>query len=128
MDDWKEFQAIYPYTINYYYINKFSNQYGIQLWGCSASSNMKIIQVFQNKVLRNIVRAPWYCRDADIHRDLRINTIVEERSLAAEKHKLRFSKHSNRLASRLLQREGVIRRLKRIKPLDLTLRLCNFSI
>lgn len=102
--------------------------YGIQLWGCSASSNIKIIQVFQNKVLRNIVRAPWYCRDADIHRDLRINTVVEEKSLAAEKHKLRLSKHSNRLASRLLQGEGVIRRLKRIKPLDLTLRLCNFSI
>lgn len=41
--------------------------YGIQLWGCGADSNVKIIQTFQNKVLRDIIEAPWYCRDLDIH-------------------------------------------------------------
>jgi hypothetical protein len=34
--------------------------YGIQLWGCIKSSNIAIIQRFQNKVFRAIVDAPWY--------------------------------------------------------------------
>lgn len=32
--------------------------YGIQLWGCTKATNIKIIQTFQNKVLRGIVNAP----------------------------------------------------------------------
>jgi hypothetical protein len=32
--------------------------YGAQLWGCTKKSNIKIIQTFQNKVLRCIVNAP----------------------------------------------------------------------
>ena len=37
--------------------------YGIQLWGCTKPSNVNIIQRFQNKVLREIVNAPWYLRN-----------------------------------------------------------------
>jgi len=37
-------------------------------------SNSAIIQRFQNKVLRNIVDAPWYVRNADFHRDLNMET------------------------------------------------------
>ena len=33
--------------------------YGIQLWGCTKPSNIAIIQKFQNKILRDIVNAPW---------------------------------------------------------------------
>jgi hypothetical protein len=33
--------------------------YGIQLWGCKKQSNTGIIERLQNKVLRNIVTAPW---------------------------------------------------------------------
>jgi hypothetical protein len=46
--------------------------YGIQLWGCTKPSNIAIIQRFQNKVLRAIVNAPWYVRNADLHRDLKM--------------------------------------------------------
>jgi hypothetical protein len=49
--------------------------YGIQLWGCAATSNINQIQVFQNKVLRGIVHVPWYYRNNHLHRDLKIPTI-----------------------------------------------------
>lgn len=52
--------------------------YGIQLWECSADSNIKIIQSIQNKVLRDITKAQWFCRNSDI-RDLGMSTVVEER-------------------------------------------------
>ena len=41
----------------------------IQLLGCTKQSNADVIQRFQNKVLRNIVDATWYTRNADLHRD-----------------------------------------------------------
>lgn len=36
--------------------------YGCQLWDCTKISNIKIIQRFQNKVLKNIVHSQWYIR------------------------------------------------------------------
>jgi len=42
--------------------------YGIELGGCTKQSNTDIIQRFQNKVLRNLVVAPWCIRNADLHR------------------------------------------------------------
>lgn len=55
----------------YRQIIKLIWMYGIQLWGCTKKTNVNIIQTFQNKVLRCIVRAPWYIRNDDLHRDLR---------------------------------------------------------
>ena len=43
--------------------------YGIQLWGCTKQSNIVTIQRVQNKVLRNIVDAPWYIGNADPRRE-----------------------------------------------------------
>ena len=52
--------------------------YGIQLWGCTKTSNQQIIQRFQNKVLRGIVNAPWYTRNSDLYRDLGMDTVATE--------------------------------------------------
>jgi hypothetical protein len=52
--------------------------YGIQLWGCTKPSNTEIIQRFQNKVLRNMVTAPWYIRNNDLHRDLLVDFVSSE--------------------------------------------------
>jgi hypothetical protein len=52
--------------------------YGIQLWGCTKQSNIDIIQRFQNKLLRNIVKAPWYIRNNDLHRDLEVDVVSSE--------------------------------------------------
>jgi hypothetical protein len=50
--------------------------YGTQQWGCTRQSNTDIIQRFQNKVLRNMVDAPWYIRNADLHRDLQMEMVT----------------------------------------------------
>jgi hypothetical protein len=62
--------STYNKLVLYKQILKHVWTYGIQLWGCTKPSNIAIIQGFQNKILRNIVDAPWYERNADLRRDL----------------------------------------------------------
>lgn len=93
--------------------------YGVQLWGCTKKTNVKMIQTFQNKVLRSICNAPWYARNDDIHRDLGVPTVVEEIKLHATKHKKRLATHSNVEVLPLLRTCQDQRRLKRTKPCDL---------
>lgn len=69
--------------------------YGIEIWGCAKKSHTKQIQVFQNKVLRNIVKAPWYVRNEDIHRDLNVATVHDTVKVNAEKHMQNMSTHDN---------------------------------
>jgi len=75
--------------------------------------------MFQNKVLKDIITAPWYCCDADIYRDLKITAVAEEIILAAKRHKKRLANHLNKLAFRLFNTEGKLRRLKRTKLTNL---------
>jgi hypothetical protein len=63
--------SIHNKLVHYKQILKPVWTYGIQLWECTKPSNTAIIQRFQNKVLRNIVDAPWYVRNADLHRDVK---------------------------------------------------------
>lgn len=51
--------------------------YGSNVWGNAAPTNIKKLQVQQNKILREITASPWYCRNKDIHADLRMRTITE---------------------------------------------------
>lgn len=93
--------------------------YGIQLWGCTKKTNVQIIQQFQNKVLRSVVNAPWYIRNSDLHRDLKMETVNEEISKCAVKHNQRLQQHGNMLIHHMLHNAVGIRRLKRTKPTDL---------
>jgi len=92
--------------------------YGIQLWGCTKQSNKDIIQRFQNKVLRNIVSAPWYIRNNDFHRDLEVDVVSSEIQRFAQKHEERLH-HENVEAIQLLDNMDIVRRLQRIKPFEL---------
>jgi len=60
--------------------------YGIQLWGCASQCHIDKIQWFQNKVIRNIVNAPWYVRNRDLHKDLKLNYVDMEIKNVATKH------------------------------------------
>lgn len=93
--------------------------YGIQLWGCARDSHIKRIQTFQNKVLRNMVGAPWYVRNSDLHRDLGIPEVAAEIGRFATKHESRLHQHTNAEAIQLLNNENLTRRLKRRKPFEL---------
>lgn len=94
--------------------------YGVQLWGCIKESNMKSIQTFQNKVLRNIVNAPWYIRNRDLHRDLGVPYVSSEIRRFAAKHEMRLHEHVNLEAIQLLDNHNQRRRLKRTKPFELS--------
>jgi len=93
--------------------------YGSQLWGCASKTNIETIQRFQNKVLRGIVNAPWYIRNDDLHRDLKIETVASAINKNAVSHTKRLTQHVNEEAARLLNTAGIERRLKRKKPDDL---------
>jgi hypothetical protein len=98
--------------------------YGIQLWGCTKPSNMAIIQRFQNRVLRNIVGSPWYVRNADLHRDLRIEMATAEIRRFARKHEERLYHHDTVDTIQLLDNGKLIRRLRRTKPFELVYVVC----
>jgi len=93
--------------------------YGIQLWGCTRQSNIDIKHRFQNKVLRNMVNAPWYIRNNDLHRDLQVDVVTSEIHRFAQKHEGRLHHHENVKAIQLLDNIGIVDRLKREKPFEL---------
>lgn len=86
--------------------------YGLQLWGCTRHTNINTIQKLQNKILRDIINAPWYIRNKDIHRDLRMKTVQEEIQCFAQKHETRLRKHTNTEIKSLLDCGRQMRRLK----------------
>jgi hypothetical protein len=90
-------------------------------------SNIDITQWYQNKVLRWLVNAPWYARNSDIHRDLGVETVTSIIATHAISHENRLQHHVNEeaSASRLLNVQHLIRRLKRTKPFELVKQFDN---
>jgi hypothetical protein len=93
--------------------------YGAPLWGSASTSNIEILQRFQNKVLRFIVNAPWYVPNKRQHTDLGISPVREEITNISHKYKDKLTAHPNELATTLLNDEVEPRRLKSFKPADL---------
>ena len=112
--------SIYNKTLIYNQILKPTWCYGIPIFGCAKQTHLNILQTFQNKVLRNIVNAPWYVRNSDLHRDLNIPLVKDEIRKYARKHRERLSQHVNVEASDLIRNQPTIRRLRRVVPNDLS--------
>ena len=112
--------SVYNKLLLYKQVLKPIWTYGSQLWGCT-QTNRNSIQSFQNKVLRNIVNAPWYVRNSNIHKDLSIETVDSEIKKNSVSHEKRLQKHINYEAHQLLNNDGITRRLKRVKPFELVL-------
>jgi hypothetical protein len=53
------------------------------------------MKIFQKKVIRNIVDAHWYIRNADLHRDLQLEMVTNEIGKLAKKHEERLLHHVN---------------------------------
>ncbi|KAL1447273.1 hypothetical protein WDU94_012420 [Cyamophila willieti] len=51
--------------------------YGCPVWLPAANSHIKKLQIFQNKVLRIITKAPWFVRNANIQKDLKIAPVYD---------------------------------------------------
>jgi len=87
--------------------------YGIQLWGCAEHSNTDIVQRFQNMVVRNIVDAPWYIGNADLHRDLQMETATNETGKFSKKHEEWLLRYDNVDAIQLLDNTELVIGLKK---------------
>jgi murein L,D-transpeptidase YcbB/YkuD len=79
------------------------------------------MSVFQNKVLRLIVNAPWYVPNTVLHTDLQIPTVKAEITNFSTKYRKKLTTHPNELIPALLEEEEP-RRLKRLKPTERTTR------
>jgi hypothetical protein len=101
--------SIYNKLILYKQILRPVWSYGIQLWGCASDSNIRVIQRFQNKVLKCIVQAPWYIRNGDLRRDLGIETVTDIITRLASSHKKGLQNHINSEVSRLLNVQNIPR-------------------
>jgi hypothetical protein len=66
-------------------------------------------------VLRNMVIAPWYIRNNDLHRDLLVDFVSSEIQRFAQKHEERLHHHVNNEAIQLLDNTDIVRRLQRKK-------------
>jgi hypothetical protein len=88
--------------------------YWIELWGCSKPSNTKILQMFQSKMLRQLVNAPWYVSNPTLHNELSIPYVTEVIKAYAEKHKNRTTQSNNKLIRDLFNQPETERRLSRI--------------
>lgn len=94
--------------------------YGIQLWGCARTSNIDIIQRFQNKTLRLLTGAEWFVSNRTLHTDLNIPWVKDVIHVTAQRHFSRLSVHPSVLVTPLTAGEGnTVKRLKRLQPLDL---------
>jgi hypothetical protein len=78
-----------------------------------------VIQRFQNKVLRDIVNAPWYIRNVDLHRDLNMEMVMAVIRRFAQNHEARLHQHVNVEAIQLLDNSALVCRLKCTKPFEL---------
>lgn len=63
--------------------------------GVYQESNMKIIQQYKNKILRNITNAPRYFSNRYLHRDLQMDTVNQTIEEFPEGHEQRFLNYVN---------------------------------
>jgi hypothetical protein len=92
--------------------------YGIQLWGTASTSKIEILERFQSKALRMIVKAPWYVTNTLIRRDLHMSSVKEEIRRYSSQYGARLKTHPNHLVVNLIGLPDT-RRLRRYLPADL---------
>jgi regulatory protein YycI of two-component signal transduction system YycFG len=86
--------------------------YGISLWGTASISNINILQRFQSKALRMILKAPWFVSNATIHKDSKILFVEEEILKFSSKYLKKLENHTNYLALNLLDNSQHVYRPK----------------
>lgn len=89
--------------------------YGSGLW-CSASiTQIKRIQVLQNRVLRLITSAPWYVRNDELHKDLEIPTVHDALTAAYHNMYIKGANHPNPLIKYIHEHRPPPRHMRRLK-------------
>jgi hypothetical protein len=94
----------------------FAEVSSVKLSYCMSHGKMWFSYLFISvsyKVLSNIVDAPWYIRNADLHRDLQMEMVTNEIGKFAKKHEERLLHHVNLEAIQLLDNSELVQRLKK---------------
>lgn len=95
--------------------------YSSQVWGATLSKNkLHKIQTIQNKILRMAVNAPWFVRNSQLHRELKIET-VETYIKQSTKRFLEKLQHVPGAVTFQIGQPTVNRRLKPRLPQDIQL-------
>jgi 1,2-phenylacetyl-CoA epoxidase catalytic subunit len=81
---------------------RHSRTYGLAIWGCTAASNLAVIQRYQAKTLRQITNAPWHVTNHTLHTDLRIPPVRTVFKELAETHHITLKLHPNPLIATIL--------------------------
>ena len=80
-------------------------------------SHINKLESPQSKILRTILNGPWYVRNEDIRKELKILTVNVEIGRCAENYKERTATHPNQLPAETSK--TLIERLKKKQPTDL---------
>lgn len=99
--------------------------YACQLWGTASNTNIKIVERWQNKLLRRILNAGWYIRNSQINKETGTPSVRSEISNYTRCYQRRLDNHVNTLAINLLDNSEEWTRLRRISFLDLPYRFTN---
>lgn len=91
--------------------------YCCPIWSAASNSNIKKIQVIQNKFLRNAINAPWYITNDVLHNDLKMEKVKEFVNINLSRYRNRIGEHPNELVTNMLD-QPINRRLKRRVILD----------
>ncbi|KAL4084515.1 hypothetical protein QTP88_027930 [Uroleucon formosanum] len=92
--------------------------YACPVWGICATTHIRKIQIFQNKVLRIIANAPWFIRNVNLHKDLQVQEIVDHIKTSSKNFHTSLLNSSGSLHYNLHVHPPQ-RRLKRGRPHDL---------
>jgi hypothetical protein len=92
--------------------------YACPAWGKCATTHIRKIQIFQNKVLRIIANAPWFIMNVNLHKDFQVQEIVDHIKTSSKNFHTSLLNSSGSLHYNLHVHSSQ-RRLKRERPHDL---------
>lgn len=75
--------------------------YGIQLWGSASHSYKEILERFQSKTIRNILKIPQHLCNKYMYTDIKLRTVKQEIETYSTNYQLRLNRHYNELAAQL---------------------------
>ncbi len=87
--------------------------------GLYQENKRKINSNFSKQSLALHGGSPWYIRNDNLHKDLKMEYVNDEIKNHAKKHIQRLSQHKNADLRRMLINPNPVRRLRRTKPLEL---------
>jgi hypothetical protein len=85
--------------------------------GMHETATLTSFSDFKTRYFRNIFDAPWYIRNANLHRDFQTEMVTNETGKFAKKHEERLLHHVKVKAIQVLNNSELVQRLNRKKNL-----------